>query len=158
MFLKRISCATVIKVQSARPSPRGVRKGRSVVTRLETSGPAVALRLEADRTTLRADGEDATVVNVIAVDAKGREVPDACAQAYFSVAGAGRILGVGNGDPLSHEPDVCPPDAWTRKLFNGRCQLVLRAAAQPGALTVRAWLTPERTAAVELSCIPAVSR
>jgi beta-galactosidase len=72
--------------------------------KVETTGPASSLRLEADRTTLRADGRDVAVVNVSALDREGRTVPVADARVEFSVAD-GRILGVGNGDPSSHEPD-----------------------------------------------------
>ena len=59
-----------------------------------------------DRAELRADGEDVAVVAVAVVDAQGRVVPNANVPMSFSLAGPGRIIGVGNGDPTSHEPDV----------------------------------------------------
>ncbi|MGA2852755.1 MAG: beta-galactosidase GalA [Verrucomicrobiota bacterium] len=61
--------------------------------------------------TLRADGEDVAVFTVSAVDAQGRVVPVAQNQVHFSVEGAGKIIGVGNGDPSCHEPDVYVPTA-----------------------------------------------
>jgi beta-galactosidase len=45
------------------------------------------------------------------VDAQGRTVPVAQNKVHFSVEGAGRIIGVGNGDPSCHEPDVFVPTA-----------------------------------------------
>ena len=129
---------------------RGVRGGRTVTFRMETSGAVAKLRLEADRTTLRADGADATVVNVTALDAQGREVPNACCPVFFDFRGAGRILGVGNGDPMSHEPDVCREKQWMRNLFNGKCQVVVGAAKVPGDLTIEAWLTPAEKARIEI--------
>ena len=38
-------------------------------------------------------------------DSRARIVPTAGLQVMFSVRGPGRIIGVGNGDPSSHEPD-----------------------------------------------------
>ncbi|MBK8045032.1 MAG: hypothetical protein IPK21_21715 [Haliscomenobacter sp.] len=43
-------------------------------------------------------------MNVHVVDAQGREVPTANDLIRFSIKGPGRIIGVGNGDPSSHEP------------------------------------------------------
>lgn len=131
-----------VAFQSGTVEARGVRNDRVIINKIQTTGPAVSLKMQADRKKLEADGEDATVINVCAVDAYGREVPNSCAQAYFDVSGEGRMIGLGNGDPISHEPDVCPRNAWMRKLFNGRCQLIVRAGDRPGKLTVRAWLTP----------------
>ncbi|MGE5428241.1 MAG: hypothetical protein ACM3O8_10130, partial [Methylococcaceae bacterium] len=38
-------------------------------------------------------------------DAKGLNVPIANDEVTFSIEGPGKIIGVGNGDPASHEPD-----------------------------------------------------
>ncbi|HEV8164148.1 MAG TPA: glycoside hydrolase family 2 TIM barrel-domain containing protein, partial [Actinomycetota bacterium] len=86
---------------------RAFRGGSAVAeTRVDTTGPAAAVRLTRDRAELRADGEDLAVVTVAVVDAQGRVVPTANVPVSFSLAGPGRIIGVGNGDPTSHEPDV----------------------------------------------------
>ena len=74
-------------------------------TKVETTTAATALRLEADRAAITADGRDLAVVTVSALDREGRAVPTSDAPVEFSVEGSGRILGVGNGDPSSHEPD-----------------------------------------------------
>ncbi|PTX98538.1 beta-galactosidase GalA [Opitutus sp. ER46] len=86
---------------------RGYRDGREVrvATRVTTGEPA-ALRLQPDRTTLAADGRDVAVVTVRIDDHAGREVPTAAVPVRFAVRGPGRIIGVGNGDPSCHEPDV----------------------------------------------------
>ena len=51
-----------------------------------------------------ADGKDATVINVKVIDKQGREVPDADNLISFTLSGDAKIIGVGNGDPSSHEP------------------------------------------------------
>jgi beta-galactosidase len=73
----------------------------------------------------KADGEDVAVFTVSALDAQGRAVPVAMNKVHFSVEGAGSIIGVGNGDPSCHEPDVFVPAAAARSIAvaNWRWQL-----------------------------------
>ncbi|HWA71829.1 MAG TPA: beta-galactosidase GalA [Polyangiaceae bacterium] len=81
-------------------------RGREVQsTRQQTTTQAQALRLSVDRNELFADGSDIAAVRVSVVDSEGREVPTANSTITFQLSGPGRILGVGNGDPSSHEPD-----------------------------------------------------
>jgi beta-galactosidase len=85
---------------------RGWKGGREVArARVETAGAPAAVRLAADRSAIAADGEDVAVLTAEVVDAKGRTVPTAGTPLTFTIEGGGRILGVGNGDPGSHEPD-----------------------------------------------------
>jgi beta-galactosidase len=85
---------------------RGYRGANPVeTTRVETAGAPAAVRLAPDRVQLTADGQDATVVAVRVVDARGHVVPTADESVSFELSGPGRILGVGNGDPGCHEPD-----------------------------------------------------
>jgi beta-galactosidase len=88
-------------------SAKGFNGGKLVAEqKIETTGEAVAIRLTPDRSTINADGEDVSVLTVSALDAQGRAVPVAQNKINFALAGAGKILGVGNGDPSSHEPDT----------------------------------------------------
>jgi len=64
-------------------------------------------------------------------------VPTANLMTRFTVEGA-VILGVGNGDPNSHEPEQVAPGAGSRSLFNGLAQLLVRAGTGRGRITVRA--------------------
>jgi beta-galactosidase len=85
---------------------RGFMKGKEAVTDLvETAGEPAAVLLSPDRASINADGEDAAVVTVKVADSRDRTVPAASNEITFSVRGPGRIIGVGNGDPSSHEPD-----------------------------------------------------
>ena len=49
------------------------------------------------------------VFTVAALDAQGRVVPVAQNKINFAIEGAGKIIGVGNGDPSCHEPDTFVP-------------------------------------------------
>ncbi|MGC1376704.1 MAG: beta-galactosidase GalA [Anaerolineales bacterium] len=85
---------------------QGYTGGRETVSaRTETAGKAAALQLVAERRVLRADGRDVAVVAVQVNDRQGRLVPSAANEIRFTLEGPGEIIGVGNGDPLSHEPD-----------------------------------------------------
>lgn len=92
---------------------RGSRDGVEVAAdRRETTGPPVAVKLTPHRSKLRADGQDVAIVTVEVVDAEGRRVPTASHEITFAISGAGKICGVGNGDPSSHEADQYL-DVWS---------------------------------------------
>ena len=95
----------------------------------ETTGPAHAVELVADKRIARAG--DIVILNAAVVDAKSRIVPTASNLLRFSASG-GSIIGVGNGNPNSIEPDV----ASQRKAFNGFAQAILRAGRSPGPIDV----------------------
>jgi beta-galactosidase len=84
----------------------GYRDGKAAASfREETAGVPASVALSADRSQIGADGEDVSVVTVEAKDRQGRPVPTADNVIRFSLEGPGRIIGVGNGDPICHEPD-----------------------------------------------------
>jgi beta-galactosidase len=114
----------------------GRRDGRIVLReRRETTGPGQRLRLAADRTTIAGDGRDVAMLTVDVLDACGRPVPTANDALRFRVSGAGRLIGVGNGNPNSLESDVAPQ----RQLFNGLAQLIVQSTGRPGAITIDAF-------------------
>jgi beta-galactosidase len=82
----------------------------------ETTGDATRLELTPDRKTINASGEDVAVFSVAAYDAQGRFVPVAQNKINFVLEGAGKIIGVGNGDPSSHEPDTFVPNLSVRNV------------------------------------------
>ena len=100
----------------------------------ETVGAPVALRLTPARGVMAGDGEDVQPVTVDCVDARGRHVPTANLPVRFAIEGA-TIIGLGNGNPNSHEPEK--GDA--RSLFNGLAQVIVQADAAPrGRIVLRA--------------------
>ncbi|MFG6433765.1 beta-galactosidase GalA [Roseateles sp. LYH14W] len=134
----------------------GAELARDVV---ETSGAPVRLLLTPDRKALAGDGLDAMPVTVSALDAQGRPVPTANVKVRFELSGAASIIGVGNGDPNSHESEKAPE----RSLYNGLAQVILQSRrAGTGELKLRALadgLQPaEITLAVQaISTPPAVA-
>ncbi len=114
------------------------RNGSRIVARDRrvTAGAPAALRVSADRLRLTADGNDLAMVRVEVRDAHGNPVPTAGTPLRFALAGAARLIGLGNGDPTSTEPDK----STTRRAFNGLAQAVVQSNGQPGGarLTVSA--------------------
>ena len=102
--------------------------GRKLTTVVETTGAPYRIVVAASRTVLTADGKDAVVLNCSVVDKQGREVPDAANLLRFAIAGPARIIGVGNGNPSSHEADQYPDGGWQRQLFGGKCQVIIQSS------------------------------
>jgi len=61
-------------------------------------------------------------------------VPTTNSQINFTLSGQGRILGVDNGRPDSHEPYK----ANSRAAFNGMALVLLQSNGRPGKMTLSA--------------------
>jgi beta-galactosidase len=116
----------------------------------ETTGEPVALRLTPARTVMAGDGEDAQPLTIDAIDAWGRHVPTANLMTRFSVEGAA-VIGVGNGDPNSHEPEK----GNQRSLFNGLAQIIIQGdATGHGRIRVHAEADGLRPALLMIDRLP----
>lgn len=101
----------------------GYRGGREVSrTFVETTNEAYRIRLTPYRSTIKGDGGDAIPVTVEVLDKKGRHVPTADNMIEFSISGDAKIIGLGNGNPNSHEPEK----GRKRSLFNGLAQVIIQ--------------------------------
>jgi beta-galactosidase len=103
------------------------KKGRKLTAAVETTGEPYKIVIHASKPSLLANGRDAGVINIGVADRQDREVPDAGNLLHFSVTGNAKIIGVGNGNPSSHEPDKYTGNGWQRHLFNGKCQVIVQA-------------------------------
>jgi beta-galactosidase len=112
------------------------KKGKKLSSKIETTDRASQIVLTPYKTTMMADGRDLSIINVSVHDRNGREVPDADHLMKFEIKGAGKIIGVGNGDPSSHEPEKCMDGAWQRRLFSGKCQLIVQAEDTAGVIFI----------------------
>lgn len=102
----------------------GYKSGKIAITNfVQTTGKPVALKLAPYTNTLDNNGLDAMPVTVTAVDAKGRDVPTANLMVDFDINTNGYIIGLGNGNPNSHEAEK----GKKRSLFNGLAQVIVQA-------------------------------
>jgi beta-galactosidase len=105
----------------------GYRNGRKLMTEVETSDKPNTVVVTPYKTTMLADGKDVAVLNISVIDKNGVEVPDANNLIHFSLQGDAKIIGVGNGDPSSHEQDKFDDTVAQRHLFNGKCQVIVQS-------------------------------
>jgi beta-galactosidase len=113
----------------------GVKDGKVVSeVELTTVGEPAAIGLSVDRNTILADRRDVAHVTVRILDAQGRVVPDADNEVTFQIQGAGKIIGLDNGNPLSHEDFK----GDRRKAFNGLCLAIAQSTATPGQIQMTA--------------------
>ena len=132
----------------------GTRNGHKIRTVVETTDEAYTVVLTPDRKSFTADGRDAAIINVTVRDRKGREVPDAMNGIRFTLTGNARFIGVGNGDPSSHEADKCADGNWQRSLFNGKCQIILQSDGKgTGPVQVQATGDGLQPASVSLDAV-----
>ncbi|MBN2612674.1 MAG: glycoside hydrolase family 2 protein [Bacteroidales bacterium] len=116
---------------------------------VKTAGKPEAIVLEADRTTINADGRDLSFVTVKIVDAEGNLVPYAENLVNFEISGGGFIAGVDNGSQISHEPFK----ADYRKAFKGMCLAVIQSNGNNGKISFKATSEGLKNAAIELNCV-----
>ena len=111
-------------------------KGGKLVTKdiIETTTAPSQIELNSDCNTLKADGCDVAVIKVAIKDTKSRVVPTADNLVKFSIEGPGKIIGTGNGNPSSHEPDK----ANQRMAFNGYCLVLVQTNKQAGEIRLKA--------------------
>ncbi len=101
---------------------------------VRTAGKPAALRIEANRSEIAADGDELVYFTVTAVDSKGNPVPDASNLVKFTVTGAGTFEATANGDATCILPFQNPE----MKLFSGAATAIARSAKTPGTLTIKA--------------------
>ena len=100
--------------------------------RIETTGKATRLKLTADTTTWKADGQDLMHVRINAVDSKGRRTWSAQQKLNFTVEGDASIVAVDNGNLNSDESFT----GTARSLYNGSALVILRAGQKPSNITL----------------------
>jgi beta-galactosidase len=114
---------------------RGYKGGQQVsVAKRETTGGPARIALQADRSKILANGEDVSLVEVRVLDKEGRLVPVADNEIAFHLSGKGKVIGVGNGDPSSHEPDK----AHRRRAFKGLCLAIIQSTQEAGEIRLEA--------------------
>lgn len=109
----------------------GYKAGKKVLTDTEsTSDAASALVLNSHKPSLVADGQDVAIFTVSTTDAQGRHVPTADHNLTFELSGPGRIIGVGNGSPVSLEKEKFTESIVTVPL-SGLKEIALTAFEMP---------------------------
>lgn len=109
--------------------------GKVVLTKeIKTAGAPAQIVMTADRKQITADGKDLSFVTVEVRDKDGNLCPNADNLIYFDLKGAGTIVGVDNGSPISGESF----NTNFRKAFYGKCLVVIQSTENNGNITLKA--------------------
>jgi beta-galactosidase len=99
---------------------------------LRTAGAPYAIRLHADRTALKADGQDLSFVDIEVTDESGERQPNADNRVVCTIDGPATIAGIANADM----EDTDSYAGHTRKTWHGRALVVLRTTHKTGRITL----------------------
>jgi len=100
------------------------------VKSVTTAGKPYGIKLEADRDTLKADGQDLGYVTATIVDKNGNPCPTASTQLKFKTNGTGKFRAVCNGDATSLEQFHLP----TMKAFSGKLVVLIQSSDTQGSI------------------------
>lgn len=110
---------------------QGAQVGRCM---LETAGASAALRVRADRSSIRASRNDLAFVTIEIVDAQGRLVPDAVSVVEIALSGPARLAGFGNANPRG----VASFQQPVAKTWHGRALAILQPTGNTGVVVLEA--------------------
>lgn len=110
----------------------GRRNGKKMVEKICTTGSSEAINLKPDKEKIRANSKDICHFVVKLVDDNGNVVPDDDHLLHFTLKGPGKILGVGNGNPIDH---------WSHQsneysTYHGLCLVVVQSTGEQGQITL----------------------
>ncbi|MCM1299126.1 MAG: DUF4982 domain-containing protein [Firmicutes bacterium] len=94
---------------------------------------AAKLLLVPDKTVLKADGRDLILLEISALDEDGNFVANANNRVNIEVSGAGRLIGLDNGDSTDFEQYK----GKSRRLFGGKLLAIIAAKTTSGEITVK---------------------
>jgi len=107
--------------------------GRIITSdRKESFGDTRSLAVKADKEVIRANGTDLLFLEVQALDEKGIPVENAKDRINVTVSGAGRLVGLDNGDST----DFDQYKGKSKRLFSGKLLAVIAAKTEPGDICV----------------------
>lgn len=102
---------------------------------LVTVGKPVAIRLIADRETIKANRNDLSYVSTEIIDANGNVVPYADDVVInYEISGNGEIAGVGNGNPS----DMSSFQQPRKTTYQGKCLAIVRPKGKAGKIILKA--------------------
>jgi beta-galactosidase len=114
----------------------GMKGGKvAVEVEISTTGDPAAIGLSVDRDAIRADRRDVAHVTVKVLDVQGRLHPDADNEIMFEVQGAGRLIGVDNGDMSDMAADF---KGKIRKAYHGMCLGIVQSTSSAGRIRLTA--------------------
>jgi beta-galactosidase len=139
--VKPVSTETQFKAEFNAPYAAGELEAIALVNgsqiaevKFKTAAQPAALRLKADRQSLRGDRNDLSYVTVEVLDRDGELVPDATVPVTFSISGEGELAAAGSANPKDirsfHQPRPTT--------YHGRALAIVRPKGLAGTVTLQA--------------------
>ena len=100
---------------------------------IKTASEPAKMKLSADRSTIKADGQDLSFVTVEITDEDGNIQPNADHLLQFEISGPGVIEGVGNANLKDLDSYVC----HTRKAWKGKAIVVVKSTKDAGDIILK---------------------
>jgi beta-galactosidase len=107
--------------------------GEIMESSVQTAGAPARIEVIPDRSRINADGNDLSFLTVNVLDENGVLVPYAENSITCVIEGEGKVVGVDNGNQVSHESFKTN----YRKAFNGKCLFIVQAGTNPGILKLK---------------------
>lgn len=114
-------------------------------------GNSHSIVIKPENTELYADGKDLLFLEINTEDKEGNTVENACDRVRVQVTGAGRLIGLDNGDSTDYDSYK----GVSRRLFNGKLLAILQADIKPGKILVKVTGKGLNEAAFVCESIPA---
>lgn len=105
-----------------------------IIKEVHTAGEPARIKLELDRENILADRRDVVCATASILDRNDNLCPKADNLLRFNITGPGKNIGVGSGNPLSHEDNK----GDKIKAFNGLDLLVVQSTSELGEIKITA--------------------
>lgn len=116
-------------------------------------GDSAKIVIEAEKTEIKADGEDILPIVISTVDKDGNPVDNARDRVHITVEN-GRLVGFDNGDSSDYDPYKCT----SRRLFSGKAVAYIAAPTEAGDVKVSVYSADLPEESVTVKAVPAEAR
>ncbi len=113
-------------------------------------GDAESIVIKTDKNVMRASSDDLIFAEISVTDHEGHPVENAADRIRVNVSGAGRLVGLDNGDST----DTDSYKGISRRLFNGKLLAVIAPKAEPGDVKLTALAKGLKSAEITLKSEP----
>ncbi len=125
--------------------------GNVIATDVKKSfGDAKRLKVKADKKRLIANGLDLIFVEISMEDLNGNLVENANNRVFVNVSGAGRLVGLDNGDSTDYDQYK----GQSRRLFSGKLMAIIAATLQPGLIQIEVSSKGIESSKAEFEALP----
>ncbi|WP_010677918.1 glycoside hydrolase family 2 TIM barrel-domain containing protein [Bacillus timonensis] len=114
-------------------------------------GDAKKITLKPDRGTITANGTDLIFVEIVTEDEDGNLVENATNRVHVELTGAGRLVGLDNGDSTDYDSYK----GTSRRLFSGKLMAIIAATTTAGSIQLTVSSAGLKAGTLQFEALPA---